>query len=324
MKHPSIQLSKAEDIASHSVILSDLVNMEDPQNVLDEVKATLNMMIPEFDFEPIDTVYRDIIKLFSGKYPGYKKCNTEYHDLRHTMDTFLAMARLIHGAYVRGLVLNSKDVTMGLISALMHDTGYIQHIDDRIGTGGKYTLVHINRSIEFMKKYFTERGYSREDFRICRDALLCTGLHTKTNKIRFATKENKLMAKMLGTSDLLGQMADRTYLEKLLFLFLEMQEANIQDFDDEFDLLKKTLEFYELTKDRFADEMDGVNSFMRDHFKTRWNIDKDLYLEAVENQMKYLKSILENHAENYRSKLRRGGLVKKMNKRKVKLHNNKP
>ena len=129
---------------------------------------------------------------------------------------------------------------------------------------------------------------------------------------------------MLGTSDLLGQMADRTYLEKLLFLFLEMQEAKIQDFDDEFDLLKKTLEFYELTKDRFANEMDGVNSFMRDHFKTRWDIDKDLYLEAVENQMKYLKSILENNAADYRAKLRRGGLVKKLNKKKVKLHNNKP
>ncbi len=321
MEQHSAQISKTAGMDQRRIILADLINMEDYQSVLSEVKTIVGMIFSEFDIKPIEKVYRDIIKLFSGKYPGYKKCNTEYHDLRHTLDTFLAMARLIHGAYVKGLSFNIKNVTLGLISALMHDTGYIQRRGDRDGTGAKYTLVHINRSIEFMEKYFSENGFSDKDFAKCKDALLCTGMSTKTGKIGFVSKESELIAKMLGAADLLGQMADRTYLEKLLFLYLEMKEANVPEFKDEFDLLGKTLEFYNVTKDRFVNEMDSVNDYMKDHFKARWDIDRDLYLEAIENQMNYLKSILENHGGNFRAQLKRGGLVKKFNKIKIKLHN---
>lgn len=320
MGQHSIRFSKKADTEHHSVILSDLVDMNDNQSILKEIKTTIQMMFPEFDFGLIDNVFEDIIKLFSGDYPGFKKCNTEYHDLRHTMDTFLAMARLLHGAHVRGLAIDSKCVTLGLISTLMHDTGYIQHLDDIDGTGGKYTLVHISRSIEFMSKYFTEKGYSQEDLRKCRDALNCTGLHVQINQIKFDTKEDALIGKMVGTADLLGQMADRTYLEKLLFLFLEMKEAKVPDFNNEFDLLNKTMEFYQITKERFANQFDNVNSFMKDHFKARWGIENDLYQQAVEKQMKYLKLIIENNPTDYLSKLRRGGLVKKLNKSKVKLY----
>ena len=100
-----------------------------------------------------------------------------------------------------------------------------------------------------------------------------------------------------------------------------MKEAKVPEFKDEVDLLRKTLEFYNVTKDRFVNEMDSVNDYMKDHFKARWDIDKDLYLEAIENQMNYLKSILENHGENFRAQLKRGGLVKKFNRIKIKLHN---
>lgn len=321
-QHP-IRLSKKADTERHSVILSDLVDMNDHQSILKEVKTTIGMMFPEFDFGIIENVFEDIIALFSGDYPGYKKCNTEYHDLRHTLDTFLAMARLLHGAHVRGLAIDKKHTVLGLVSSLMHDTGYIQHLDDLDGTGGKYTLTHIRRSIEFMSKYFNEKGYSQEDFKKCSDALQCTGLNTRISGIEFDTKEDALMGKMVGTADLLGQMADRIYLEKLLFLFLEMKEANVQDFDNEFDLLSKTMEFHRITKDRFASQLDNVNSFMKDHFKARWDIENDLYLQAVENQMKYLKYIIENNSTDYRSMLRRGGVVKKLNKTKMKIHHSK-
>lgn len=150
MRHRSIQTAEIEEIEYFSNPLDGLVDMEDPQSVRDEVRAIFFMAIPGFDFKPVDMVFRDMVKLFSGKYPGYKGCNTKYHDLKHTTDTFLAMARLIHGALVKGLDIDNKAVTQGLISTLMHDTGYIQHIDDNKGTGAKYTLVHIERSIEFI------------------------------------------------------------------------------------------------------------------------------------------------------------------------------
>ena len=131
------------------VQISELVGMEDPHSVLDEVEHIVFTIFPEFDFEPVNRAFGDVVKLFRGEYPGYRKCNTEYHDLKHTTDAMLAMMRLTHGAILRGEALCQKHVTLGLLSSLFHDTGYIQTSDDDLGTGAKYTLVHIQRSIEF-------------------------------------------------------------------------------------------------------------------------------------------------------------------------------
>lgn len=300
-----------------SVQLSKLINMKNPMSVIEEVKNLALTMLQRFDFGPIDEAFRDIIRLFSGTYPGYRGCNTMYHDLKHTTDTIIAMARLMHGAQVRGVFLDGSSVTLGLISALMHDAGYIQDVSDQNGTGAKYTIVHISRSIEFMRQYFIEKGYSREDFRKCRNALLCTGLNAEVGSIRFESDENRLIGEMLGTADLLGQMADRTYLEKLPFLFLEFKEACILDYTDEMDFLKKTFPFYRATIKRFENELGGVNRYMRDHFKFRWDIDKDLYLDTIDKQMEYLQKVLRKSNGNYRNFFRRDNLMKKLSRREA-------
>ncbi len=306
-------------MGSQSIQLAKLVNMRDPGSVLEEVKNLTVMMFREFNFDPLEEAFRDIIKLFSGTYPGYRKCNTVYHDLKHTTDTIMAMARLMHGAQVRGVFLDGSTVTLGLISALMHDAGFIQESSDKNGTGAKYTIVHISRSIEFMRQYFIEKGYSRDDFRQCRNALLCTGLNAEVGRIRFESRENRLIGEMLGTADLLGQMADRTYLEKLPFLFLEFKEACILDYTDELDFLKKTFRFYRAIVKRFENELGGVNSYMRDHFKARWDIDNDLYLDTIGKQMAYLRAVLETKEGNYRAFFRREGLMEKLIQREAEL-----
>jgi len=286
--------------------LSTVVNMENPQSVLDEVRAIALMMFPEFDFETVYRVFKDIVRLFRGEYPGYRKCNTEYHDLKHTTDAFLAMARLMHGALVRGENLTREQANLGLICALMHDTGYIQTLDDDVGTGAKYTRIDTKRSIVFMKKYIADNGFSKEDFKNHPDILKCTGLDTKINGIRFESRQIELLCKMLGTADLLGQMADRNYIEKLLFLFYEFREGGVPGYGSELDLLKKTIDFYAMTQKRVAHELDSVNEYIRYHFKARWNLDRDLYMEAIENNINYLKFLLENHEKDYRDHLRRG------------------
>jgi hypothetical protein len=295
--------------------LSGLVNMDDPQSVFEEVKAIVHMIFPEFDFESVDCVFEDIVGLFRGEYPGYRKCNTGYHDLKHTTDALLAMARLAHGAFIHGGNLTRDQITLGLICALMHDTGYIQTLDDKKGTGAKYTQIDTRRSIVFMDKYIADRGLPEENFRHAGDILRCTSLDTEINEIRFGSLEIELLGKMLGTADLLGQMADRTYLEKLLFLFYEFREGGVMGFDTELDLLKKTRDFYAMTRKRFTNELDSVNQYVRYHFKTRWNLDRDLYMEAIENNISYLKFILKNHEKDYREYLRRDDRYSKKIKR---------
>lgn len=301
------------------VRLYQLIDMEDPPSVLDETMTTALLTVPELDFGPVSEVFNDIYDLFSGKYPGFRECNTKYHDLRHTMDTLLAMVRLMHGGSEGGESLDRRHVTLGLISALMHDAGYIQEETDLEGTGAKYTIVHINRSIDFMEDYFIRKGYSSSDFNVCKNTLFCTGLNIEVDKIKFESQQNELIGKMLGTADLVGQMADRNYLEKLPFLFHEFSEGGVKGFDSELDLLRNTIHFHSITKKRFADEMGGVNRFLKVHFRTRWGIDRDLYQEAMENHMKYLASILENHVDDYRLYLRREKMMEELSSRENRL-----
>jgi hypothetical protein len=285
--------------------IAELINTADPRCVMDEVKTVVGMIFTEFDFTQVDRAFGDVIRLFSGGYPGYQGCNTRYHDLKHTTDTLLALIRLIHGAVITGLEFTERNVKLGLICALLHDTGYIQKTNDMSGTGAKYTIVHIARSVEFMEKYFAENGFSPEDFSDGRDILYCTGLYKTIPHREFRAHQIELIGKMLGSADLLGQMSDRMYLEKLSSLFDEFIEGNVGDYQSELDLLEKTIAFYDVTQKRLRKELAGVNRFMRYHFMERWKIERDLYAEAINNNIEYLKMVLKDPKEDHHLYFRR-------------------
>jgi len=295
------------------VQLSRLVDMENPRAVLNEVENIVSTLFTDFDFEPLDGVFTDIVRLFDGKYSGYSRCQTQYHDLKHTTDTFLAMARLIHGAVIKEENLTREHVILGLVCALMHVTGYIRSLNDDGITNTHEVLTDIRRSIAFMDRYRSDHGLSSEIFNHCSLILACTDLSADITEIHFPSREIELLAKLLGTADLLGQMADRTYLEKLLFLFYEFRDGGVMGYNNELDLLKKTRDFYAMIRQRITKDLSGVNEYMRHHFKARWDLDRDLYIEAVENHISYLKFILKHHEKDYRDHLRRGGLERRLN-----------
>jgi hypothetical protein len=287
----------------------DLILMGDPQLVFEEVSRIIMCLHPCLDFTALDRAFQDVVKLFQGEYPGYQGCNTWYHDLKHTTDCLLVMARLMHGASLNGLNLPERDTALGLIAALFHDTGYIQSDTDVLGTGAKYTLVHVERSLAFMEEYFSAAGFPARDLDYCQCCVRCTGLEAKINKIKFESAHHQAVGCMLGTADLLGQMADRTYLERLPFLYREFLEGNVQGFESEFDLLKKTPAFWNFTQFRMITEFGNVDRYMRDHFKGWWGIDRDLNRDSIEQNIAYLKFILENYESEYPEYLRRGGLM---------------
>ncbi len=277
-----------------------IASLEDPPDFLKEIETIVSLMFPQFNFSLTRRVFEDIERLFRGKFPGYRGCNTRYHDLNHTLQCFLVMARLMHGAFINGIIFEQENVTLGLISALMHDTGYIQLEGDKTGTGGKYTLVHIERSIEVVEKYFENNGFPLRDYIFCRDCLKCTGVNVKIKDIQFESHEHEILGKILGVADLIGQMADKNYLIKLPFLYDEFKEGGISTFADDLDLFKATPDFWEFSQQRFLTEYSHVDRYLRDHYRVRWAIDRDLDREAIERNIKYLKFILNRHEADYR------------------------
>jgi len=285
--------------------LANLVYMEDSGDVFGELKEIALLMESDNDFLPCEQAYGDVVRLFDGRYSGYRGSNTSYHDLAHTMHVSLALVRLIHGAFVEGVRFTREELNLAIISALMHDTGYIQKMDDQDGTGAKYTVTHISRSIEFVEKHFRNDPEFKGKMPFFRDILNCTGLYTNVGKIVFPTRAIELLGKMLGSADLLGQMSDRYYLEKLPELYDEFVEAGIKNFADQLDLLEKTFGFYDMTKQRLSRELGDVYEYARAHFRHRWDIDENLYIMAIERNMGYLEAVLTHHKEDYKHYLKR-------------------
>jgi hypothetical protein len=292
--------------------LSSLLSVYSNEEVLEEVIYILSLLSPDFDTKPVSEAFIATVKLFKGIYPGYRECNTEYHDLRHTTDTFLAMARLTHGAVLNGMSFTDRNISVSLIAALLHDAGYVQEEHDREGTGAKYTVNHVKRSMDLLKYIGVEFGLCNEEITAGRMMIQCTDLTEDIPTITFSSNEVELLSKMLGAADLLAQMADRMYLEKLLFLYREFKEAGVGGYEDEVDLLKRTVGFYDFIAHRLEAMLDGNDRFMISHFESRWHVNENLYQKSIEQQRNYLKHILEKLDSDPRDYLRRGGIIEKI------------
>src|SRR5688500_8930616 len=46
---------------------------------------------------PLEKAFADVELMYTGRYPDYGPCDTEYHDIQHVLDVTLAMARLMDG-----------------------------------------------------------------------------------------------------------------------------------------------------------------------------------------------------------------------------------
>jgi hypothetical protein len=279
--------------------------MNRPLCILEELRTLAHMIHPGADLKNFEKAFLDIVDLFEGNYPGYKACATGYHDLKHTTDTTLAMARLLHGASVRDAAFEENEVSLGLMAALMHDIGYIQQSTESFGSDAKLASRHVQRSVEFVRGYLGTRGYSPADIRFVENAIRCTDLTQPLQTVSFHGNNGELNGKMLAAADLLAQTADRNYLEKLPLLFAEFKEAGLKDYHTEADLFADSLVFNQKMNRRLASDLDGVNRYLRTHFRARWGIDRDMYQESIDRSMEYLKVILDKDPRNPAAFLRR-------------------
>lgn len=299
--------------------LYDLIDSQDPEAVYGEIGNILTLLNADSVTERLRPVHMEIVRLFNGDYPGYQASNTRYHNLEHTIMVALAAARLIHGCQIGGYAFDAENILLGLMAAFFHDCGLIQTDQDIKGTGAKYTIGHEERSVVFMKENLAGKKFTRQQVRDCAQMIRCTNLALDVREIPFRSDEIEMLGKIVGSADLLAQMADRHYLEKLLLLFREFEEAGIPDFDSEEELLRKTEGFYEyVARRRLEKDFSSVESKMRDHFRVRWGIQRDLYDDSIVNNIKYLKKIFSD-SKNHKKKrfyqfLKRGGIVEQVKK----------
>ena len=292
--------------------ISKLLVVGSSEEVLSEVLEILKRISSDFNTEPIRKVFDAVGRLYGGNFPGYKACNTGYHDFRHAIEAFLAMSRVIHGAVLDNESFSERQIITALIAAILHDVGYIQEESDTRGTGAKHKADHEQRSMDFLSRHGSKFGLSDEEIAAGRAIILCTDMDTDITTIAFPSPQIELLGKLLGTADLMAQLAEQTYLEKLLYLYYECKEAGVGDYDSEVDILRKAINFYDVFEARLRTTLGGVDRFMQLHFASKWGINQNLYHEAINNQKEFLLKILKIPDADPRDYLKQGDIVKKV------------
>jgi hypothetical protein len=293
-------------------LLYQILQIDSPDGVMAEAEDILKRISPRFPVSSIRNTFETTLNLFEGRHPHYQACNTKYHDMAHTLETFLAILRLIHGAVIDGHVFTERHISVACIAALFHDAGYLQEWDDTEGTGAKYTTEHVLRSMDFLEYYGPEHGLSDEEIDAGRAMILCTDIAVDVPDFAFPDPVSEFLGKMLAVADLWSQMSDRVYLEKLLLLFQEYREGKVGTFKSESDLLKKTVDFYEFVSHRLNRLLPQHSRYFQHHFRVRWGINEDLYDRAIKKQIRYLKKIADMPDTALLKQLKRSGIVEEM------------
>lgn len=277
-----------------------VVNTKDPAAVEAEVQATHLAMFPHADQAFVSKAFHWMLNSFEGKYRDYLPIDAGYHDLEHTLQVTLCMVRLLHG---RHLAKAQPDIShrlfkLGLLAILLHDTGYLKTKDDTEGTGAKYTLIHVSRSIDFAADLLVENGFPLSDIQAVQYMIRCTGVNVKLDAIPFEDEAEKIVGHLLGTADLLGQMAATDYVDKLPTLFLEFDESDKYNADNPAprmvftsaeDLISKTPGFWSFyVLPRLKNDFHGLYSFLNQPFPDGPNS----YIEHIEANMKRVQDLI--------------------------------
>jgi hypothetical protein len=260
---------------------------------------------PAEPFDKVATAFEDFEKLFTGSMPGYHGVDTLYHDRQHSLDMTLAMARLMVG-YERSaegrMRIGGERAVMALVTSLFHDAGYIREFDDREhSNGAEFTLYHVTRSAKFLARYLPTVGMETW-VPISTRIVHFTGYEIKLSDIQLADPRDRKLGHMLGTADLIAQMADRCYLEKCRdrlypeFVLGGIAAAPGTDgalqvrYSSGLDLLRQTPEFVRETRvERLEGEFEHAYRYVEPLFGG-----KNPYFEAIDRNLGYLSRVLRN------------------------------
>ena len=283
--------------------VTDQIKLTDPVCVYEEVRSILSDNCPESAFLPLQQAFQDMERMYRGEMPGFQACDVPYHDLQHVMDVTLASARLLRGyeqEQSKSNLLGADRLILGVILALFHDCGYIRRVGDDKSNGAEYTKSHITRGADFLTNYLPTIGLG-DGVPLITKLIHYTGYEIPIENIDISDQKDKLLGYLVGSADLLAQMADRCYLEKCRdrlypeFVLGGMTTIAKDDGSEEVlyaspeELLKKTPSFYQyMVRARLDEKFQKVSDYAKNFFGGQ-----NLYQEEIERNLDHLHQVIE-------------------------------
>jgi hypothetical protein len=280
--------------------VSKKVKTTDPANVQQEIDRIFLDLYPSASTDPLDRAFYDVARMYRGEFPGFLACDTAYHDIQHVLDVTLAMARLLDG-YERSRVstdpIGEDLFQLGVVTALFHDCGYLRRNAEVGRNGAEFTRTHVSRGADFLKEYLATLGMP-EYGAAAADLVHFTGYERPVATIAMPNLRMRLVGYLLGSADIIAQMADRCYLEKCRdrlypeFVAGGIATAKLANGDSQVifssgdDLVMKTPGFYAGANRRLNGDLQGFHSYAGKHFGGQ-----HVYLEEIDKNIKFAEMV---------------------------------
>jgi hypothetical protein len=284
--------------------VTNTVQVSSPAAVRNAVHQIFTRTFPGASFDKLWLAFYDFERLFSGRFPGYLGCDTTYHDMQHSLDMTLALARLVAG-YEKSAEpadkLGARRALMAVITSLFHDAGYIRHKDrdHDFSNGAEFTLQHVSRSADFLRRYLPELGMS-QDVGVASMIVHFTGYEIDLDTIELEDPRDIICGHLIGTADMIAQMADRCYLEKCrdrLYKEFVVGGVAVENakpgeymvrYQSGQDLLEQTPGFYQqVMRERLNNKFNKVYRYAEVLYDGH-----NPYIEAITNNIKHLVKII--------------------------------
>jgi hypothetical protein len=288
--------------------VTNSVQVSSPHSVLQAVTTLFRPTWPEHPLLPLEQAFEHFERLFAGEVAGFHGVDTVYHDRQHTLDITLALARLLVG-YERQHDgperLGGARATVGLLTGLFHDVGYLRRADDHESqNGAEFTRTHVSRGARFLQEYLPVVGFGAW-VPVASEIIHFTGYEVPFAEIesRVADPRDIVLGHLLGTADMIAQMADRCYLEKcrdrlyaefvLGGVALPVSEQGPQvKYASGLDLLRQTPEFIsEVREKRLDRDFQGAYRYLEILYDGR-----NPYIEAIDRNLDYLRQVLRSES----------------------------
>jgi hypothetical protein len=168
-----------------------------------------------FDRDVLHSGFAFVGRMYRGEEPGWRACDMPYHDLRHALDAALVMARLVDGCLRDRCdrVLGPDTALVAVLLALLHDTGFLRTTAEASLCGPQLAQGHEQRSAAFAGDYLRSTSLARHA------DLAPLIMATRMSIAPAAALDGRdgaaiTIGRMLGSADLVCQLADPRYLER--------------------------------------------------------------------------------------------------------------
>ncbi|HTC15908.1 MAG TPA: hypothetical protein VK695_08935 [Steroidobacteraceae bacterium] len=288
--------------------VTNSVQVSSPKAVFAAVEALYRPTWPGMSLDPLARAFSHFEKLFAGDVPGYYGVDTVYHDRQHTLDITLALARLLVG-YERQQSeanrLGGARATIGLVTGLFHDVGYLRRADDVSSrNGAEFTRTHVSRGARFLDEYLPQLGFGAW-VPVATEIIHFTGYEVPFERIESKVSDPRdiTVGHLLGTADMIAQMADRCYLEKcrdrlyaefvLGGVALAVDDGSPQvKYASGLDLLRQTPDFVsEVRSKRLDRDFHSACRYLEFLYGGR-----NPYMEAIDRNIEYLRQVLRSES----------------------------